>query len=105
VTTDNASNNNTLIGTLNKEFRKSVTEIFDIDSIFHIPYLAHVIQLTEKTMIERFKIESKNNSIEVNWEGDKAAEEIKKATEIARTLAKICYDQYNDLIILIKIFY
>jgi hypothetical protein len=43
--------------------------------------------------------------MEINWEGDKAAEEIKKATGIARTLAKICHDQYNDLIILTKIFY
>jgi hypothetical protein len=40
----------------------------------------------------RFKIELKNDSMKVNWEENKAAEEIKKATEIARTLAKIYHD-------------
>jgi hypothetical protein len=51
VTIDNASNNNTLMGTLNKELRKSVTEVFGTDSILHIPYLTHVIQLAVKVMI------------------------------------------------------
>jgi hypothetical protein len=92
VTIDNAFNNNTLIGILNKEFRKSVTEIFNIDLIFHIFCLAYVIQLAVKIMMGRFKIESKNNSMKVNWEKDKAAEEIKKATEIAKILAKIYHD-------------
>jgi hypothetical protein len=54
------------MGILNKEFRKSITEIFDTDLILHIPYLAHIIQLTAKTMMGRLKIESKNNSIKVN---------------------------------------
>jgi hypothetical protein len=92
VTTDNASNNNTFIGTLNKEFRKSITEIFDTDSILHIPYLAYIIQLAAKIIMGRFKIESKNDLMEINWEGDKVAEEIKKATGIIRILAKICHD-------------
>jgi hypothetical protein len=104
VTMDNASNNNTLIRIFNKEFRKLVTE-FDINSIFYISYLVYVIQLAVKIMIGRFKIELKNNSIEVNWQGDKVAEKIKKAIRIARTLAKICHDQYNDLIILINFFF
>jgi hypothetical protein len=43
-------------------------------------------------MMGRLKIEPKNDLMEVNWEGDKAAEEIKKATGIARTLAKVCHD-------------
>jgi hypothetical protein len=51
-------------------------------------------------MIERFKIELKNNLKEINWEEHKAAEKIKKTTEIARILIKIYHDQYNDLIIL-----
>jgi hypothetical protein len=105
VTIDNVSNNNTFVRTLNKEFRKSVTEVFSIDLIFHIPYLTHVIQLTVKAIMERFEIESKNNSMEINWERDKSAEEIKKAIEIARTLIKIYHDQCNDLIILIKFSY
>jgi hypothetical protein len=102
---DNASNNNTFIRILNKEFRKSITEIFDIDLILYILYLVYIIQLAVKIMMGRFKIELKNNLIEVNWEGDKAAEEIKKATEIVRILIKVYHDQCNDLIILIKISY
>jgi hypothetical protein len=105
MTIENASNNNTFVGILNKEFRKSITEVFDINSIFHIFYLTYVIQLTAKAMMGRFKIEPKNNSIKVNWKKNKIAEKIKKATEIARILAKIYHDQYNDLIILIKISY
>jgi hypothetical protein len=104
VTMDNASNNNTLIRIFNKEFRKLVTE-FDINSIFYISYLVYVIQLAVKIMMGRFKIEPKNNLIKVNWEGDKAAEEIKKAIRIARILIKVYHDQYNDLVILIKISY
>jgi hypothetical protein len=105
VTIDNVSNNNTLIRILNKKLRKSVTEIFNINLIFHILYLAHIIQLAVKIMIGRLKIEPKNNLMEVNWEKNKAAEEIKKATEIISILIKIYHDQYNDLIILTKFFY
>jgi hypothetical protein len=67
--------------------------------------LTHIIQLAAKIMMERFKIEPKNNSIKINWERNKTAEEIKKATEIVKILAKIYHDQYNDLIILTKIFF
>jgi hypothetical protein len=66
VTIDNAFNNNIFIGIFNKELRKSVTEIFSTDLIFHIFYLAYIIQLAVKIMMGRFKIELKNNSIEVN---------------------------------------
>jgi hypothetical protein len=103
VTINNVSNNNTFIRILNKKFRKLVTEIFNTDSIFHILYLAYIIQLAVKIIMGRFKIEPKNNSIKINWEEDKAAEEIKKAIKIVKILAKIYHDQYNDLIILIKI--
>jgi hypothetical protein len=43
-------------------------------------------------MMGRLKIESKNNLMEINWEGDKVAEEIKKAIGIARILAKIYHN-------------
>jgi hypothetical protein len=92
VTIDNASNNNIFVGIFNKKFRKSVTEIFNINLIFHVFCLIHIIQLAVKIMMGRLKIELKNNSMEVNWEGDKAAEEIKKATGITRILVKICHD-------------
>jgi hypothetical protein len=56
-------------------------------------------------MIGRLKIEAKNDSKKVNWEGDKVIEEIRKAKRIAKTLAKIRYDQYNNFRILIKNFH
>jgi hypothetical protein len=105
VTIDNVFNNNTFVGTFNQEFRKSITEIFHIDSIFHIPCLAYVIQLAVKIMMGRLKIEAKNDSKKINWEGDKGTEEIKKAIGIARILAKIYHDQCNDLVMLTKISY
>jgi hypothetical protein len=66
VTINNAFNNNTFIGIFNKEFRKSVTEVFDTNLILYIFYLAHVIQLVAKIIMRRFKIESKNNSMKIN---------------------------------------
>jgi hypothetical protein len=42
--------------------------------------------------MKRFKIELKNNLMKINWEGNKIVEEIKKATEIAKILAKVCHD-------------
>jgi hypothetical protein len=89
VTIDNASDNNIFMGTLNKKFQESVTEIFNTDSIFHIFYLIYVIQLAVKIMMGRLKIEAKNDSKEINWEGDKVAEKIKKATGIARILDNV----------------
>jgi hypothetical protein len=80
-------------------------EVFGTDSILYIPYLVYIIQLTAKVIIKRLKIESKNNSMKINWEENKVAEEIKKATGIARILAKIYHDYCNDLMILIKISY
>jgi hypothetical protein len=104
VTINNAFNNNTFMENLNQKFRKSITEIFGGNSVVHIPYLTHIIQLTAKIIMGRLKIEIKNNSKKVNWEGDKAVKEIKKAKEIAKTLAKIYHDQYNDLTDINKIF-
>jgi hypothetical protein len=66
ITINNASNNNILVKNLNHEFRKSVTEIFSENSVIHISYLAYIIQLTAKIMMERFKIEAKNYSKKVN---------------------------------------
>jgi hypothetical protein len=43
VTINNVFNNNIFMRILNKEFRKSVTEIFNTNSILYIPYLIHVI--------------------------------------------------------------
>jgi uncharacterized membrane protein len=103
VTIDNVSNNNKFIKFFNQKFRSSITEIFGINLILYIFCLIYVIQLVVKIMMGRLNIEIKNDSKEVNWERNKIAEEIKKAIGIARTLAKICHDQYNDLIILIKI--
>jgi hypothetical protein len=93
------------VKSFNKKFRKSVTEIFNTNSILYLFYLTHVIQLAAKIIMGRFKIESKNNSKKVNRKKDKAAEEIKKAIEIVKILAKIYHDQYHDLIILTKISY
>jgi hypothetical protein len=55
-------------------------------------------------MMERLKIEIKNDSKKINWEGDKAVEEIKKAREIAKILVKIYHDQYNNFTDINKIF-
>jgi hypothetical protein len=76
VTINNVFNNNTLVENFNQKFRKSITEVFDGNSVIYIFYLAHVIQLAVKIMMGRLNIEIKDNLKKVNWEGDKIVEKI-----------------------------
>jgi large-conductance mechanosensitive channel len=91
IITDNASNNNTLLNTLNQELKKSVDEIFSTD-IIRILCLAHVIQLCVKVLIKVLKINSKNESKEAEPANNKSINDIDKARGIRKVLAKICYD-------------
>jgi hypothetical protein len=97
ITTDNASNNNTLLNALNQELKKSVDEIFSTD-IIRIPCLAHVIQLCVKALMEALKIDPKDESKEAGPANDKPTEDIDKARGIGKALAKVCHDQYNNRI-------
>jgi hypothetical protein len=95
ITINNASNNNTLLNTLNQELKKSVDEIFSTD-IIRIPCLAHVIQLCVKVLMKTLKIDPKDESKKAGPVNDKPTKNIDKAREIRKTLAKVCHDQYNN---------
>jgi len=83
ITTDNASNNSTLVESL-----------YDIHGSFIIrtPCLAHVMQLALKQLLGQMKADPKNEAIETVWSDDldkSAQKTAKKSGDIATTLQKV----------------
>lgn len=87
ITTDNASNNRTLVESL-----------YDIHGLFIIraPCLAHVMQLALKQLLGQMKADPKNETIETVWSDDfdKSAQKTaqktsKKSGDITTTLQKV----------------
>lgn len=83
ITTDNASNNSTLVESL-----------YDIHGSFIIrtPCLAHVMQLALKQLLGQMKADPKNEAIEIVWSDDLdkfAQKTAKKSGDIATTLQKV----------------
>jgi hypothetical protein len=81
ITTDNASNNTTLMENLSKKLRQGIdssshvsTRILDPEvqklcSIpTHIPCLAHVIQLSVQSLLQQIKVNAHNDDTEIIWE-------------------------------------
>jgi hypothetical protein len=68
ITTDNASNNNTLI----ESVQESIQSLQTLDSlnrteIIRIPYIAHVIQLSLNELLGYMKANPKNEMVEKVW--------------------------------------
>ena len=95
VTTDNASNNDTLMRALNQELDKSVEDVF-APEVARIPCLAHVIQLSVKALMKELDIDAKNETTELGPADDKSTEDIRKARGIGKALAKVCHDHCSD---------
>jgi hypothetical protein len=80
ITTDNASNNHTMIEALHDalKVRGSPASIIDsaldkeldnlVNSHVHIPCLAHVLQLSAKALLSYLKVDAKNNEVEKTWD-------------------------------------
>lgn len=65
LTTDNASNNKTLVKAIQQSLlQESSTGGFNI---IRIPYLAHVIQLSLNQLLHRLKARPKNEHAETQW--------------------------------------
>ena len=88
ITTDNASNNDTLVGSMQMSM-----QALDLPShipIVRIPCLAHIIQLSLKDLLTIIKLNPKNDSIDRQWsaEQDTSLQHLRKRGIIC-TLAKV----------------
>lgn len=85
-TTDNASNNNTLMSSV-QEAVQSLDSSNDT-MVIHVPCLAHVIQLSLKELLGEMKADPKNNTTEMEWMGSSTSS-AQQTKEIANTLNKV----------------
>lgn len=92
ITTDNASNNNTMI--------MSVQDLIQLQglantSIFRIPCLAHVIQLSLKQLLGKMKVDPVNQEVESEWSDERTQSLQSNSSlptrQIMDTLKKVCY--------------
>ena len=65
ITTDNASNNNTLVNSINEAIQS--LELNDSSTIIRVPCIAHVIQLSLKDLLGQMKANPRNETAEVEW--------------------------------------
>jgi hypothetical protein len=93
VTTDNASNNDTLVGSIQTSMQ--ALDLPNHIPIVRIPCLAHVIQLSLKDLLTMMKLNPKNESIDRQWsaEQDMSLKHLRKRGNIY-TLAKVSLTLY-----------
>lgn len=89
VTTDNASNNNTLMESIQDSI-----ECLDLGGdipIIRVPCLAHVIQLSLNKLLGQMKATPKNEAAELQWsdEQNQSIRSQQKKREIINTLNKV----------------
>ncbi|KAJ5849181.1 hypothetical protein N7534_007870 [Penicillium rubens] len=89
VTTDNVSNNNTLITSIQESIQ--ALELDKQITIIRILYIAHVIQLSLNKLLSRIKANPKNQVVEREWSESRsqALRSSQRNKEIANTLEKI----------------
>jgi hypothetical protein len=93
VTTDNASNNKTLITAVNESIKELQSDL-EIDStIVQVPCLAHVIQLSLLGLLGKIKASPKNDNAESELPNDRIRQlhSRQQKHEIADTLNKVCF--------------
>ena len=88
ITTDNASNNETLMTNLLDLIESS--ELGEKATIVRIPCIAHIIQLSLKELLGEIKAEPKNDTIQMEWAEPRSQARGRHQTgEIADTLNKV----------------
>lgn len=93
ATTDNASNNSTLISSIQESIQS--LELSPDSTIIQIPCLAHIIQLSLKDLLGQMKANPENETAEIRWSEDRA-ESLRgrpQKPDIVVTLNKVC-NQY-----------
>lgn len=93
VTTDNATNNDTMIRAL-QERLLSIGAISSRESIVRVPCMAHVIQLCLKQLLGHIRAAPKNKEVRAFW-SDTQAHGLKDSInygDVAHTLTKVSQD-------------
>ncbi|KAJ5117352.1 hypothetical protein N7448_010984 [Penicillium atrosanguineum] len=88
VTTNNATNNNTMMSSIQDEIR---TQGIGNANVFRVPCLAHVIQLSLNQLLGKMKAAPVNNEAEVDWSDERAhsLHSRRSKREIVDTLNKV----------------
>jgi hypothetical protein len=89
VTTDNASNNTTLIAAVNDTIQ--ALQLNTDSTIIQVPCIAHVIQISLTDLLGKMKATPKNDTTELEWKEDRvrALRARQQKREIADTLNKV----------------
>ena len=91
VTTDNASNNTTLIAAVNDTIQ--ALQLNTDSTIIQVPCIAHVIQISLTDLLGKMKATPKNDTAELEWKEDRvrALRARQQKREIADTLNKVSF--------------
>ena len=100
VTTDGASNNFTMMASINEKVAQGISdygmfqEVFDQDvrricnSSTHIPCLAHIIQLSVNALLDTLKVSARNDDSGERW-NDQEDKKINHTYGLPSTLEKV----------------
>ena len=90
ITTDNASNNNTMMTSIQETIQSYG---LSNTSIFRIPCIAHVIQLSLKQLLGKIKANPVNKEAESEWSDERtqSLQSRRPTRQIVDTLKKVCY--------------
>ena len=91
ITTDNASNNTTLVQAVNDSAR--TIQLSTDSTIIRVPCIAHVIQISLTDLLGKMKASPSNDTAELNWSDDRVRvlRTRQRKHEIADILNKVCY--------------
>jgi hypothetical protein len=105
VTTDNATNNETLIRALQESLLSSGA-ISTRESIVRVPCMAHVIQLCLKQLLGHIRAAPKNKEVRRFWSDTQAVclRDSLEHGDVAHTLAKVCLTRKMTTGIFVKDF-
>lgn len=89
ITTDNASNNNTLVASIQETIQS--IDLSDDTAIIRVPCIAHVIQLSLKQLLGQMKANPKNDTAQIQWteSQDQSIRSRHQKREIIDTLNKV----------------
>jgi hypothetical protein len=93
ITTDNASNNNTMIRDMMADESFSNGQFADCG---HLPCMAHVVQLALSELLGKIRIKPTNEELQRIWT-DNNKSELQGKQGIVLALAKVCCPQSDDL--------
>jgi hypothetical protein len=79
ITTDNASNNGTMMGALNRSLVDALDKGLFLDGkIQHIPCLAHILQLAVQALLGKIRLRPTNETLIKDWKEAEQLSELEK---------------------------